>query len=217
MNPAPPLSETLARCEALVQGRGASRAELLDPGKLAAVTALPEAAVRTLLRGGEPPADTVNDRVRTRIKTLADAVLERDGTRMSDLAGGISRQLGVSAFWARQVCSGEKVPSVELLHGLVDFFEVEGGEAFFTAPAAEALNRALLPTLAALETAEPTDTAADPLAAVLRGHDDVRALALRQARDLSPERWSVLSATLNALLELDDIESAGETDSEEDR
>ncbi|WP_051576436.1 hypothetical protein [Streptomyces sp. Tu 6176] len=206
---------TLERLRSLVQERDAAHPDPLDPEALAAGTALPEATVRTLLDGGEPPADTVNERVRTRIKALADARLQRTGTRMSDLAGDISRQLGVSAFWARQVCSGEKVPSVELLHGLVGFFGVEGGEAFFTAPAPEALNRALLPVLTALRparsaagpSADPSvDPLSDPPAGALSRYGDVRGVALRQAHGLPPERWHVLNATLKALLELDDAE-----------
>ncbi|MFF0963845.1 hypothetical protein ACWDQO_04745 [Streptomyces sp. NPDC003703] len=206
---------TLERLRSLVQERDAAHPDPLDPGALAAGTALPETTVRTLLDGGEPPADTVNERVRTRIKALADARLRRTGTRMSDLAGDISRQLGVSAFWARQVCSGEKVPSVELLHGLVGFFGVEGGEAFFTAPAPEALNRALLPVLTALRparsaagpSADPlSDPLSDPPAGALSRYGDVRGVALRQAHGLPPERWHVLNATLKALLELDDAE-----------
>ncbi|WP_404959626.1 hypothetical protein [Streptomyces sp. 147326] len=207
MGPAPSLHTTLERLEVLVQERKMSRSELLDPEELAARTALPEETVRILLRGGEPPLDTVGERVRARVKALADAHLARTGTRMSDLAGGISRELGVSAFWARQVCSGEKVPSVEFLHGLVGFFGVGGGEAFFTAPAPEALNRALLPVLAALRPAqEGLEDALDPMASVRLEYEDVRGIALRRARDLPPDRWSVLNATLKALLELDESE-----------
>ncbi|MFD7283645.1 hypothetical protein ACFV80_43310 [Streptomyces sp. NPDC059862] len=180
--------------------------DLLNPGELAAKTALPEGTVTSLLQGGQAPPDTVNERVRTRIKALADAYLARTGKPMSDLAGSISRQLGVSAFWARQVCTGEKVPSVELLHGLVGFFKVEGGEAFFTAEAPEALNRALLPLLAELEPPRGPEAAPEPLTAAWAGHDDVRGIALRRARDLPPERWHVLNATLEALLDLDDSE-----------
>ncbi|MYW48037.1 hypothetical protein GT045_19425 [Streptomyces sp. SID486] len=199
------MSATVERLQALIRERGTDPAELLDPAELADRTALSEDTVRTLLRGGEPTADTVNDRVRTRIKALADAYLTRTGKRMSDLAGSISQQLGISAFWARKVCSGEKVPSVELLHGLVDFFGVKGGEAFFTAPASEALNQALLPMLAAAQpTPDRPQAAGDPLTEVLWEYDDVRGIALRQARDLPPERWKVLNATLKALLDLDD-------------
>ncbi|MGV9248705.1 hypothetical protein [Streptomyces sp. NPDC003710] len=196
---------TLERLQALIHEQGSKLSEFLNYRTLAAQTALPEDTVRTLLQGGEPAVDTVNDRVRARIKALSDAYLTRTGKRMSDLAGSISQELGVSSFWARKVCSGEKVPSVELLHGLVSFFEVDGGEAFFTAPASEALNRALVPLLAALRpTPERPEAAGDRLAGVLSKFDDVRGIALRQARDLPEERWNVLSATLNALLELDD-------------
>lgn len=209
MASAPSLPETLERLTALVEQRDLERSNLLRPKELAAQTALPEEVVRTLLQGGAPPADTVNDRVRTRIKVLSDAHLARTGRRMSDLAGSISRQLGVSAVWARQVCSGDKVPSVELLHGLVDFFGVEGGEAFFTASAPEALNRVLQPILTGLKTASKRPEgpeAADLLAPALEQFDDVRGVALRQARDLPEERWNVLNATLKALLELDESE-----------
>ncbi|MEV7521956.1 hypothetical protein [Streptomyces sp. NPDC091371] len=207
MDPNPSLPETLDRLEALIRERRLERSELLDPEELAARTALPEETIRTLLQGGEPPADTVNDRVRARISTLADAYLARTGVRMSELAGRISRQSGVSGFWARQVCSGEKVPSVEFLHALVDFFDVAGGEAFFTVPPAEALNRALLPLLASLQPAQAAlPSGAGPLAAVRSEHGDIRGLALRRAHDLPEERWHVLSATLNALLELDERE-----------
>jgi hypothetical protein len=145
VEPPTQLPETLRRLDALIKEQGLERSELLNPQELAARTFLPEDTVHTLLAGGIPPADTVNDRVRARIKAMADDYLTRTGKRMSGLASSISRQLGVSAFWARQVCTGEKVPSVELLHGLVGFFEVEGGEAVFTAGAPVALNRVLLP------------------------------------------------------------------------
>lgn len=204
MDPASRLPETLERLEVLVQQLGRTRSDLLDPQELALRTALPEETVRILLQGGEPPADTVNERVRARISSLADAHLARTGERMSDLAGHVSRRLGVSGFWARQVCTGEKTPSVDLLHGLVGFFGVEGGEAFFTVPASEALNRALLTVLAGLAPAQ--EGAVVPLAGVRSRHDDVRGIALRRARDLPEERWHVLNATLNALLELDEHE-----------
>src|SRR5690349_24679945 len=113
---------TLARLEALLEERGMNRSQVLDTGELAAKAALPEGTVAVLLGGGHIPADTVAARVSARIKILTDAYLARTGKPMSDLAGSISRQLGVSSFWARQVCSGDKVPSVELLHGLVGFF-----------------------------------------------------------------------------------------------
>ncbi|MEU3895254.1 hypothetical protein [Streptomyces sp. NPDC045251] len=159
MEPVPPLHETLERLEALITEHGLDRTDLLDPAKLAAQTALPEDAVRVLLAGGSLPADTVNDRVRARISTLATAYLQATGRRMSDLASELHLRLGVSEIWARQICDGKKVPNLEFLHGLVKFFDIEGGEAFFTAPADETFNRVLLSTLRRLES--------DPVQALL--------------------------------------------------
>lgn len=204
MDPAPSLPQTLERLDALVRRLGVQRSEVLDVRDLATRTALPEDCVRALLRGDEVPEDTVNERVRARIKVLADAYLARTGKRMSDLAGRMERDLGISGVWARSICTGKKVPSVELLHELVRFFKVEGGEGFFTDPAPEALNRALLSVLASLQPV-PAEHSDNPMT-VLAADGDVRGLALRQARELSPERWRVLNATLKALLELDEGE-----------
>ncbi|WP_217251558.1 hypothetical protein [Streptomyces sp. AC602_WCS936] len=159
MDPVPPLHETLERLEALIMEHGLDRTDLFDPAKLAAQTALPEDAVRVLLAGGSLPADTVNDRVRARISTLATGYLQATGRRMSDLVSELHLRLGVSEIWARQICDGKKVPNLEFLHGLVKFFDIEGGEAFFTAPADETLNRVLLSTLRRLES--------DPVQALL--------------------------------------------------
>ncbi|MGW2641617.1 hypothetical protein [Streptomyces sp. NPDC001348] len=195
---------TLARLEALLEERGMHPGQLLNIGELAAKTALPEETVAILLEGDQIEADTVAARVSARIKILADAYLARTGKPMSDLAGNISRQLGVSSFWARQVCSGDKVPSVELLHGLVGFFGVEGGEAFFTAPAAEALNRVLLPILTALQQT-PGQPNVEHLAAS-PAESEVAVFALREA-DVEnapslaqpPSTVSDLSVRLNRL------------------
>ncbi|MET7289957.1 hypothetical protein [Streptomyces sp. NPDC005573] len=188
----PPLPETLERLAALIRERGLDRADVLDPGGLAARTALPEGTVRTLLAGGAPPADTVNDRARTRINVVAAAYLATTGGRMSDLAAELHTRLGVSEVWARQVCDGKKVPNLELLHGLVKFFGVDGGESFFTAPAEDALNQALLPALRTLET--------DPLQALMdrcgvRG-TDLRAHGAPSRRQLERLVEGVLRSVL---------------------
>lgn len=73
--------ETLERLNALIEERHLHRSKLISPEDLAARTALPEDVVTTLLQGGVLPADTVNDRVRARIKTLSDAHLARTGRR----------------------------------------------------------------------------------------------------------------------------------------
>ncbi|MFE1587514.1 hypothetical protein ACFW6Q_17725 [Streptomyces sp. NPDC058737] len=176
-----PLSETLRRLDRVVQEEEV-RSKLLDAAELARRTALPVSTVRSLLRGGVPPDDSVNDRVRTRIAALAEAEMAATGRRMSDLASDISERLGVSGYWARQVCGGKKVPSVELLHGLVEYFGVEGGEAFFTASAADALNRVLLPVVHGLE-----DPANDPVLALMDRYG-VRSADLRAHGSLTREQ-----------------------------
>nr|WP_203721553.1 hypothetical protein [Streptomyces coelicoflavus] len=154
----------------------------LDAAELAGRAALPVSAVRILLQGGAPPDDSVNDRVRMRIAALAEAEMAATGKRMSDLASDISERLGVSGYWARQVCDGKKVPSVELLHGLVEYFGVEEGEAFFTASAADALNRVLLPVLHGLEHPEN-----DPVLALMDRYG-VRSADLRAHGSLTREQ-----------------------------
>lgn len=182
MEPAPPLSQTLQRLHSLIRELGLDESGFLDPEVLAEQTALPEATVRDLLMGGTSPADSVNDRVRSRIRTLAQAHLARTGSRMSDLAASISEGLKVSDVWARLVCDGKKVPSVELLHGLVEFFGVQGGERFFTAAADEALNRALLRTLEKLE-----NPGGDPVQALMDRYG-VRSTDLRMHGSLTREQ-----------------------------
>ncbi|MCQ4204304.1 hypothetical protein ACFW5W_03910 [Streptomyces sp. NPDC058783] len=176
-----PLSETLRRLDRVVQEKEV-RTKLLDAAELARRTALPVSTVRSLLQGGTPPDDSVNDRVRTRIAALAEAEMAATGKRMSDLASDISERLGVSGYWARQVCDGTKVPSVELLHGLVEYFGVEEGEAFFTASAADALNRVLLPVLHGLEGPEN-----DPVLALMDRYG-VRSADLRAHGSLTREQ-----------------------------
>lgn len=178
------LPETLRRLDALAEEQGLARSALLDPRELAARTALPERTVRTLLKGGTAPADKVNDRVCARIRTLADAHLARTGGRMSDLAADIRERLGVSDYWARQVCAGRKVPSVEFLHGLVEFFGVEGGEAFFTAPADDALDRVLVSVLRELE--QPAEQR-DPILALMDRYG-LKAADLRRHGAMTPEQ-----------------------------
>jgi transcriptional regulator with XRE-family HTH domain len=200
VDPHTSLPQTLQRLDELIGERHLNRSDILDPHALAAKTALSESTVRHLLEGGAPLADTVNERVCSRMKALSDAYLTRTGKRMADLAAEVSDRLGISDVWARSVCDGKKMPNVELLHHLVRFFGVDGGESFFTAPADQALNRVLLTILDAHESASDHPVTAAP------GYDDVRGIALRQAMDLSEDRWKVLNATLAALLETDDKE-----------
>ncbi|MEV1081995.1 hypothetical protein AB0I98_27715 [Streptomyces sp. NPDC050211] len=195
MEPHTALPETLQRLGELIRERGLNRSDFLDPQILAARTALPESTIRRMLNGRKPPADTVNERVGTRMQALSTAYLSRTGKRMSDLATEISERLGISEVWARSVCDGKKVPNVELLHHLVGFFAVEGGESFFTAPADEALNRVLLPEVKRLESPEP-----DPVAALLDRYG-VKSTDLRLHGSLSREQLErILEGVLRSVL-----------------
>ncbi|CAM5670687.1 hypothetical protein [Streptomyces viridochromogenes] len=181
MEPSIPLQETLQRLDVISAERGLDRSDLLSVTGLASATALPEVAVRTLLQGGSLPADTVNDRVRTRIRMLAEANLQRTGRKMAALAAEVAQLLGRSEMWARRICDGTKMPNVEDLHGIADFFQVNGGEAFFTAPADQALNRALLSILNRLESPQ-----SDPVKALMEKYG-VRDMDLRRHGTMSPE------------------------------
>lgn len=178
----PHLPETLRRLNERIEEQGLARSELLDPGELAARTALSEEDVRALLRGEAPSPSTVEQRVCARIRTLADGRVVRTSSRMSELTADVAERLAISQVWARKLLAGEKVPNVTLLHGLAEFFEVEGGEAFFTASPAEALNRVLLPKLMKYE-----NPAQDPLQALMEKHGVV-ATDLRRHGSLTPEQ-----------------------------
>jgi transcriptional regulator with XRE-family HTH domain len=160
----------------------------LNPQELAAHSALPEPTVRALLRGDDLQSDTVEERVCTRVKTLADAYVVRTQKRMGDLVAEVAGHLNISPAWARKLLKGEKVPSVKLLHGIVEFFKVEGGEAFFTAPSADALNRVLLPKLAKYE-----DPASDPVQVLMMKYGVVAA-DLRHQGAMTPAQLEVLLA-----------------------
>ncbi|MEU5193702.1 hypothetical protein AB0G86_06510 [Streptomyces scabiei] len=129
------------------------------------MTALPEPIVLALLRGEDVPVDEVEARVCARLAAVASAHLERTGKRQGDLVSAVAERLCITTVWARKLINGAKMPNVRDLHRLADFFQVEGGEVFFTAPPADALNRALLPILKKHE-----DPNADPIQSLLAKH-----------------------------------------------
>lgn len=179
-----PLAETLRRLRAHVEERD------LKAQELAAETALPVAVVQALLEGGDPPATTVEERVCSRIKMLSDARLDRNpGKRLGDLVSEVSARLDISDVWARKLLRGEKMPNVTLLHGIADFFGVEGGEAFFTASPDEALNRVLEQRLSTYET--PTT---DPVQALMEKYGVVGTDMRLHGTALTPEQLEALLA-----------------------
>ncbi|MFH9981972.1 hypothetical protein ACH4ND_22555 [Streptomyces sp. NPDC017179] len=189
MRPKSSLPETLQRLDALIEDQRLNRAELLDPSRLAEDTALPESTVRTLLSGGTPPREEVGERVCARVRKLADAHLARTGRRKPELVAAVHRQCGISEVWARLIIGGRKVPSVELLHALVKFFDLDDArEAFFTDEAPDALNRALLPILDTYEHPEQ-----DPVQALMKKYGVV-ATDMRHHGSLTAEQLETLLA-----------------------
>ncbi|MFI6341103.1 hypothetical protein [Streptomyces sp. NPDC050535] len=188
-----PLPETLQHFEALIAKQGLDRSSELNPETLARKMALPVDTVHLLIEGGSPPADTVNDRVCARIKTLADA---RAGTPRDKtlLVAEVAERLEVTVWWARQVVEGKKTPNVDALHHLSDFFGVEGDERFFTASAEDALTRILVARIQELE-----DPAEDPLDAVMREFGLVTADLRQYGSMTKPQFRNLLGGILSGL------------------
>ncbi|MFK0143197.1 hypothetical protein [Streptomyces murinus] len=185
-----PLPETLQRL------RTHAGDQALNAQELAAETALPEAVITLLLEGDTPPEDTVDERVCARVKALADAHVTNHRKRFSDLVREVQQRCNISDVWARRVLQGTKVPSVSLLHDLAAFFKVEGGESFFTAPPADALNRVLLTKLSAYE--EPHS---DPVRALMDRHGIVATDFRMHGRQMSNEQMEqVLADILRSIL-----------------
>lgn len=188
-SPPPLLPETLQRLDRLIADQGLDRSEILSPERLAAQTALPVATVRTLLDGGTVAEGDVADRVCSRVQTLADAYMARANMKKPDLLREMVSQLGISPYWARLICEGKKTPNVEVLHGLVKFFEIgPSGEAFFTDAAPDALNRVLLPVVQRYENPQQ-----DPLEALLEKYN-VKAADFRHYGTVTPEQLEALFA-----------------------
>ncbi|MGV9254581.1 hypothetical protein [Streptomyces sp. NPDC003697] len=96
--------------------------------------------------------------------------------------------LDISDVWARKLLNGQKMPNVPLLHGLAEFFKVEGGEAFFTATPAGSLNRVLQSRLEKYE-----NPATDPVQALMQRYGVVAA-DMRHHGTLTPEQLETLLA-----------------------
>ncbi|MGV4985746.1 hypothetical protein ACVB8X_06760 [Streptomyces sp. NRAIS4] len=179
-----PLQETLERLNRCIEEQNLSRSDLLDVGSLAGRAALPESTVAALLRGEDVAAGTVEERVTTRIRALASTRHGGDRRKMADLVNEMVDQLGISAPWARNVLNGDKMPNVRLLHDLAKFFDVDGGEGFFTRTPAESLNRILVPVLERYEKPQPQD----PILELMKQYGVVRT-DLRRHGTMTPEQF----------------------------
>ncbi|MFC7991993.1 hypothetical protein ACFUV2_22050 [Streptomyces pilosus] len=189
------LHETLSRLERCITEQGLSRSELLNPAILAERTALSEAVVLDLLQGGDGAPGGIEQRVTSRVRALTAAHLERTGQRMTDLVSDVARHLEVSPRWTRMLLTGEKMPNVALLHHLASYFNVAGGEAFFTASPTDALNRELTTILLQYEPQEQ-----DPLKALLAKHGVVAADLRLHGGPLSPAQLEQIDQIVGNVL-----------------
>ncbi|MFJ8200897.1 XRE family transcriptional regulator [Streptomyces sp. NPDC096152] len=190
------LTETLRRVDALLLKSGRTRSEVLDADRLSWETGVPAPVVAALLGGQDVPEEGFGERIRTRILHLRRTHRRPDGSRYSYSEIGAS--FGASGAAISAIVNGRSKcgPLAATQAGIEKFFFGQAN-GFLSAEAVPALNAALQPVLGRLEHET------DPLAEALSRYDDVRGVALRQARDLPEERWNVLNATLKALLELD--------------
>ncbi|MDT0572550.1 transcriptional regulator [Streptomyces sp. DSM 3412] len=196
------LAETLARLDVRIAQTGADRGRLLDAGALAERTALGEDEVRTLLDGGTPVPDRVDDRVRRRLRAVHEAYVARSGKRAGEVGREVAERLSISPEWARQLLLGRKMPNVPDLTELAEFFGIEEGVRFFTDPAATVLHRELGRVLAGLDGGADDD---GPLVEFATRHGVVT-LALRGQR-LTPRKQEALAVMLEGLLGIDDEEA----------
>lgn len=196
------LPQTLARLDALIARTGADREQLLDVSALSERTALGEDEIRTLLGGGEPPVDRVDDRVRRRVRALHAVCLARSGKRTVDVCKEVAERLSISPEWARQLLLGKKMPNVPDLTELAAFFGVEEGVRFFTDPAATVLNRELHRVLEELEGGEGEEALVE-----FATRHGVVTLALRGRRmSLTRRKQEALVVMLEGLLGIDEEE-----------
>jgi transcriptional regulator with XRE-family HTH domain len=181
---------------------GRSREDVLRVDKLAQETTLPPDVVAALLNGKDVPEEDVGSRIRGRLLRLRETRLRPDGKRYSYSEIGESFGSSGAAISAIVNGSSRNGPLAATQAGIEKFF-FGRANGFLSAEAAPTLDAALQSVLKDLER-EATERRSAPLSEF----DDVRGIALRQARDLPEEQWNVLRATLSALLQLDDNEGA---------
>lgn len=191
----PPLSETLDRLEALLKEQELDRGDALKVDELAFATALPKETVQALLDRKPVPEDTLEDRVCARIAALAASYIDTTGKRAADVRREVAAAMGRSPEWARQLLAGQSMPNLPNFLALRSYFEqalnLDIDEAFFTAPADEALNRALQPIVDRLG-------GYDPLAAVLAELQVAR--IDHRAANLSARRREALAAFIRSVV-----------------
>jgi hypothetical protein len=197
----PSLSSTLDRIDRLLQEKQADRDKELDVDDLAFRTALPKSTVQALLNREPAPQDELEQRVCARIAAVGTAYLDTTGKRAADVRREIAAAVGRSPEWARLLLAGQSMPTVPNFVAVREYlqrglpFEID--EKFFTAPADEALSRALQPVVERLG-------GHDPLEAVL-AELQVRSVDHRAA-DMSTRQRVALAEFIRAVVTPDEAE-----------
>lgn len=146
-DPYPPLTETLSRIRHLCRSLGRQMDAVLDVAHLSTATGLTEDEVRTLLDGGELPAEDPETMVRQRVRFLYERHTGDDGQPrdVRDIAAAI----GQTPVWVRKLVAGEAKPNLVRGHALCRYYGVAA--SFLTDSPTDALNRELQPVLLDLE------------------------------------------------------------------
>ncbi|MEU3403314.1 hypothetical protein ABZ766_05060 [Streptomyces sp. NPDC006670] len=149
-DPPLPLAVTLERIRVRAAERGLDVEALLDPRSLSERAGVPLEVTVALLRGEEvpePAAGGTEERVRRRAAFLYAVSRDTGGRpyRVADIAATI----GAPPRWVDALVSGRKPPHLRHCKAFAAFFG--RGPSFLTDPPAQAVSRALRPTLESLD------------------------------------------------------------------
>ncbi|MFD5417831.1 hypothetical protein ACFWJT_07355 [Streptomyces sp. NPDC127069] len=149
-DPPPPLAVTLDRIRTRAGERGLDVDGILDPRALSERAGVPLELTAALLRGEEVPeaaAGGTEERVRRRAVFLYAVSRDARGRpyRVADIAAAI----GAPPRWVGALVSGRKPPHLRHCRAFAAFFGREA--SFLTDTPAQAVSRALRPTLESLD------------------------------------------------------------------
>ncbi|MFJ8207947.1 hypothetical protein [Streptomyces sp. NPDC096033] len=149
-DPPPPLAVTLDRIRTRAGERGLDVDGILDPRALSERAGVPLELTAALLRGEEVPeaaAGGTEERVRRRAVFLYAVSRDARGRpyRVADIAAAI----GAPPRWVDALVSGRKPPHLRHCRAFAAFFGREA--SFLTDAPAQAVSRALRPTLESLD------------------------------------------------------------------
>ncbi|MFE1790610.1 hypothetical protein ACFW7J_19805 [Streptomyces sp. NPDC059525] len=149
-DPPPPLAVTLDRIRTRAGERGLDVDGILDPRALSERAGVPLELTAALLRGEEVPeaaAGGTEERVRRRAVFLY--AVSRDACGRPYRVADIAAAIGAPPRWVGALVSGRKPPHLRHCRAFAAFFGREA--SFLTDTPAQAVSRALRPTLESLD------------------------------------------------------------------